>query len=443
MGCDEKLVLIVDDEPAVVEAHSSLVRDLGYSVIKCTDPLAVDEILTSYPVNLVILDMRMPIRNGLEVLHELRVRNAHVGVVMATVVNDIDHAVRAIKSGAYNYLLKPLNKDRLSIVLESYFANHPKTLMGAEHNNGFFTVDPQFEEIFRRINAFAAAQVPVLIRGETGTGKELVAHLLHRLSPRCKEPFVAVNVAAISQEIFESEMFGHARGSFTGAVRDKQGYLEVAGAGTLFCDEIGEISLESQKKFLRVLQTKQFCRVGETNLCDFAATFFFATNRDLSELVSNNLFRQDLYFRLSNHEIYLPPLKERNGDIELLSDYFFKKYSSQYGRILEGIAPETINVLKSYSYPGNVRELEGIISSAVLLEQSSWLRPTSLPPHVANQAVNTVSEEPNLEKIRERAIFCALSECDGNQTKAAKKLGIARETLNRFLKSYHSRIASV
>ncbi len=440
MGSIGHRVLVVDDEPAVAAAHVSLLHQLGYDAQYTEDSRQVYKLVRELGIEIVMLDLRMPLLDGTEVLKELRLRAPQVGVVIATVVNDIEQAVRAIKSGAYNYLLKPITGERLGAILRSYFENRQGTLVGSTHFTNFVTQAPQFEEIFRKVVAYAKADIPVLVCGETGTGKELVAQFLHATSPRRDAPFIAVNVAAIPEEIFESEMFGHRRGSFTGAIRDKIGYFEAAGEGTLFLDEIGELTQEQQKKLLRVLQEKQFCKIGDTTPVRMAGRVVFATNRDLKALSRQGQMREDLYFRLSSHIVTLPPLRERGGDIRILARYFFKKYCSQYGRLLDQIEEETFAILEAYAYPGNVRELEGIISSAVLLEQSSNLRACSLPSHLLEPQTST-DDLTSLESVRFQTIFSALNEYDGNQTKAAKKLGIARETLNRFLRQYRNRAA--
>lgn len=430
-------ILIVDDEPAVVETHAMLVKDLGYRAMTQTDPEQVESDLKKHPaIGAVLLDIRMPGMGGMELLHRIKLRRPHMGVVMATVVNDIEHAVNSIKQGAYNYLLKPLQEERLKDVLQSYFSNQPKALFKDPRFASFITNNTLFESIFRNVKAYAEADVPVLIQGETGTGKELIANIIHSLSPRSLGPFAAVNVPALSAQLFESELFGYRRGAFTGAIQDHAGYFEEAGDGTLFLDEIGELDLDQQKKLLRVLQTRRFTRVGETKEREFRGRIVLATNRDLREDIKAQIFRDDLYYRLSSHCIDLPPLRQRGEDLDVLMTYFLRKYCSQFGRVIEGFDPEALKLLKQYSFPGNVRELEGLISSAVLLEQSPYIRPETLPSHIA------YPPEPDgedLESVRYRTIMKVMSECRGNQTRAAEKLGVSRGYLNRFLREYRTR----
>lgn len=446
MGSLKEVILIVDDEIDVAMYHSSLLQEFGYLPLIETNPLEVPSRLLSDPsISIALLDMRMPESYGLEVLRVIKRLSPHVGVIMATVVNDIAEAVQATKNGAYNYLLKPLQKDRLGRVIESYLNNRPKSLTQDSRFRAFVTNHRVFEDIFRRSALYAEQDIPVLITGETGTGKEIMAELIHTLSDRKQGPFIPVNISAISGGLFESELFGHVKGAFTGSVRDKVGFFERASDGTLFLDEIGELPLEHQAKLLRVLQSRKFNRVGSSASVDAKARVVFATNRDLKECVERGTFREDLYFRISNHELVIPPLRERQSDIELLAHYFLNKYNAQYGRWLQGISAEAILFLRNYPFPGNVRELEGIMSSAVLLEQSTYLSPNVLPPHITTYSSSNlydkekgrdvlIMDPTNLKNLKKQKIIEALLECGGNQTKAAIKLGISRVTLNRWLK---------
>ncbi len=429
-------VLIVDDDIEVATSHARMVLDLGYRTLTESNPEAVESLLERAPeVSIVLLDVRMPRLNGLELLMRIRLRRPEVGVVMATVVNDVEHAVRAIKSGAYNYLLKPLQADRVGRVLESWFGSRSAPPTDDAEFRGLITGAASLREIFARVRALAGTDVTVLLGGETGTGKELVAERLHALSARRAGPFVPVNVAALSPPLFESELFGHRAGAFTGATQDHPGYFGTAAGGTLFLDEIGEISPESQTKFLRVVQSRRYCRVGEAVERPLEARLVVATNRDLAAAVRDGDFREDLYYRLSSHAVLLPPLRDRPGDVGLLSRYFLEKYSCQYGRTIRSLDPETMRCLEKHLWPGNVRELEGIMSMAVLVEKSDRLTPDSLPEHVR---IGTKTGQ-NLEAVRYQAVMQALAACGGNQTKAADRLGISRVTLNRWLKQYRER----
>lgn len=429
-------VLVVDDDPEVAQDHARILRSIGYTPKLQSVPEDVEPFLNREPgVDLVLLDIRMPGLNGIELLHRIKLRRPDIGVVMATVVNDVEHAVRAIKAGAYNYLLKPLQADQVQRVLHSYFSNQPAPVVEDPRFRPFITGHPAFREIFRRVKVFAETDLPVLVLGETGTGKELIAHLLHALSPRADGRFLTTNVASVPATLFESELFGHARGAFTGALQDRGGYFEAAAKGTLFLDEIGELGLEQQSRLLRVLQERRFFRVGETVERETTARVLMATNRDLEAEVKQGRFREDLYYRISNYCITLPPLRERGNDVEVLANYFARKYASQFGRPITGFSEEAIARLKAYSFPGNVRELEGIVNAAVLLEDGLTIRSASLP----DKMISAAPPENDLEKVRYQTILRVLAECEGNQTRAAEKLGIARQTLNALLKTYRER----
>jgi DNA-binding NtrC family response regulator len=429
-------ILIVDDQKETAETHSAILRELKYEHVFETNPQNVLPLLNAdRSINLVLLDIRMPGVNGLEMLVKIKSQFPTIGVIMATVVSDMQEAVKAIKIGAFNYLLKPLQSERLKSVIEAYYDSLPKSIVIDPRFSSYITNDDHFKEIFQRINAFGQADATILIEGETGTGKELIAQIIHSISDHSKGPYVAVNIAAISESLFESELFGHLKGSFTSANKDHKGFIESAENGSLFLDEIGELGIEQQKKLLRLLQNKTYSKVGASTESKMKSRVIFATNKKLKDEVKEKRFREDLFYRISSHTITIPPLRERPNDIMLLAKYFLKKYVSQYGRIIVDFNEDSINCLNNYKYPGNIRELEGIISSAVLLEQTNLVTLASLPYHVK---YNTDVFE-DLERIKYLAIMKTLGEFNGNQTKAALKLGIARGTLNRILKDFQEK----
>jgi len=429
-------VLVVDDDQQVAEDHARILRGIGYNSVTQSVPEDVEPHLHRMPnIDLVLLDIRMPGLNGIELLRRIKLRRPDVGIVMATVINDVEHAVQAIKAGAYNYLLKPLQKEQVERVLQSYFSNQPVPINEDPRFRPFITAHPDFREIFRRAKVFAETDLPILLLGETGTGKEVIAQLIHTLSPRRDSRFLTANMAAIPPSLFESELFGHARGAFTGAIQDRSGYFEAAGGGTLFLDEIGELGPEQQSRLLRVLQEKRYFRVGETVERESSARVVLATNRDLAADVRQGRFREDLYYRISNYCITLPPLRERGNDVEVLATYFARKYASQFGRPITGFSPEALQLLRRYAFPGNVRELEGMVNAAVLLEEGTIIQPASLPEKLGVPP----KDGTELETTRFQTVQRVLAECDGNQTKAAERLGIARQTLNALLKSYRER----
>lgn len=426
-------ILVVDDQIETAETHAAILKDLNYNFGTETNPKNVISILSNdRAINLVLLDIRMPEMSGLELLFQIKSQFPNVGVIMATVISDIQEAVKAIKNGAFNYLLKPLQKERLASVIHSYFESIPQLINDDPRFSSYITNDPKFVEIFKRINVFSQVDVPILIEGETGTGKELISQIIHSVSNNANGPFVAVNVAAISETLFESELFGHIKGSFTSAHRDHKGFIEMAENGSLFLDEIGELGFEQQKKLLRILQNKTYSKVGSSTEVKMNCRIILATNKNLKTEVQNKKFREDLYYRIASHTIYLPPLKERPNDLILLSRYFLRKYASQYGRIIDDFSKESIECLINYKYPGNIRELEGIISSSVLLEQTNLVTLSSLPYHLKVKS----NDSDDLEGIKFQAIKKTLEEFNGNQTKAAQKLGIARGTLNKLIQDY-------
>ena len=426
-------VMVIDDVEDVAAAHASMLATLGYEVDTSTDPVAgLNQVVSDRGIGVVLLDIRMPEMSGLEILRSIKTRRPDCGVIMATVVNDIDQAVEAIKSGAYNYLLKPLQAERLDAVLESYYVNRPGHSVDSPVFSPFITQDKKFEEIFRRVASFAKADVPVLIHGETGTGKELIAQMIHAASDRSDKAYHAVNMGALSQNIFESELFGHAKGAFTGAHREHSGHFGEIGEGTIFLDEIGELSLDQQKRLLRVLQNGEYSRVGETSVRNFTGRIVFASNRDLKQEVDEGAFREDLYYRIANYEIRLPPLRERKGDIELLAGYFFEKYRSQFGRDVHAIGEDAMSCLREFKFPGNVRELEGLISAAILIEESHELTEESFPDHVRFAE----HEEHGEEGEKAKALIKALELSQGNRTRAAEQLKVSRQYLYVLIERY-------
>lgn len=432
----KKTLLVVDDDVEIAEAHAGILRQLGFrSVVQTDSSLVIAQLTKGLKVDLVLLDMRMPKLSGLELLRRIKVTQPQLPVIIVTVVDDIEKAVEATKSGAYSYLLKPLRSDQLKRVLESYFSTRLQSATDDPRFGAIVTQNLAFQNIFHRVAAFAGADVPILIEGETGTGKELIAELIHSLSGRALAPFVAINIAALSAPLFEAELFGHSKNAFTGAQVERWGYLKKAKAGSLFLDEIGELDLSLQAKLLRLLQTNVYQRLGETKDQRFEARFIFATNRSLKTEAEQGRFRPDLYYRLASYTIKLPPLRERGADIELLANYFLKKHCAQFGRVMEGIQPDVIALLNKYPFPGNVRELEGLIGSAILLEPSNFLSPESFPHHIRFAK----PKGRDLASSRYHEVMRALGEVGGNQTKAAEKLGIARGTLSRYLKEYRKK----
>lgn len=429
-------ILVVDDQVETTATHCAMLKKLNFQSIAETNPENVISLLVNdRSINLVLLDVRMPNINGLELLHKIKSQFPNIGVIMATVISDIQEAVKAIKIGAFNYLLKPLQKERLGSVINAYYESLPTNISDESQFSYYITKEPRFSEIFQRIKVFGKVDIPILIEGETGTGKELIAQIIHSISDKSNWPFVAVNIASISESLFESELFGHKKGSFTGAFKDRKGYIEMAENGSLFLDEIGDLGLEQQKKLLRLLQNKTYAKVGDSKESPVNCRIILATNKNLNDEIMAKKFREDLFYRIASHTVSLPPLRERPKDIMLLAKFFLKKYSSQYGRNITDFNEECVAFLCKYRYPGNIRELEGIISSSVLLEQSSMISLPALPYHLKYDT----NVEDDFEAMKYLAIMKALGEFNGNQTKAAVKLGIARGTLNKMLQEFKAK----
>ncbi|MFN7134251.1 MAG: sigma-54-dependent transcriptional regulator, partial [Myxococcales bacterium] len=373
-------ILIVDDEQNARGGLKSLLADEGYDVAEASDGTEALDQLTAFAPDLVLSDVRMPRMDGMELLAKAREAGSDASFVMMTAFASIETAVEAMRLGAENYLVKPLDVNAVSVVLEKVLekrqlqrdADTLRDRVRARYSfKNIVGQAAQLQAVFDVIKQAAPTRATVLVLGESGTGKELVAQALHEESPRRDKPFIKVNCSALSETLLESELFGHERGSFTGAVARKAGRFELADEGTLFLDEIGEISPSLQVKLLRVLQTKEFERVGGTQTLKIDVRIVAATNRDLAAEVKAGRFREDLYYRLNVVAVTLPPLRDRKGDIPALVNHFLQKYCDAYGKTVRGLAPGTLNALLSHDWPGNVRELENAVERAVVLCQGT------------------------------------------------------------------------
>jgi DNA-binding NtrC family response regulator len=432
------MILVVDDLAEIASEHAEMLTALGFENEVITNPFDVMDFLRrEKSVDLVCLDLRMPGLGGQDLMRQINEFNPSIGVIIATVVNDVREAVKSIRSGAYNYLLKPLQPESLYKTVNSFYGNRPLNISGDPRFSSFITRSERLKDVFSRVSVFANSDLPVLVMGETGTGKDLVARLIHSLSSRNGKVYLPVNISSLKGDLFQSEMFGHVRGSFTGADKSRKGFFAEADGGTLFIDEIGELPLGQQKDLLRVLQDGSYFPVGSSASLQTNCRLIFATNRNLREEVKCGRFREDLYYRICHAAVSIPPLRERTEDIECLGDYFLKKYCSQHGRLISSISPHAMGLLKGYSFPGNVRELEGMMNVAVMLESSSQLRSSHLPEYLTEKKVDESILLPdcdmNLNAVRKRTILHALKLSDQNQSKAAERLGISRSTLHRFL----------
>lgn len=447
------VILIVDDEKNTREGLARALQR-NYDVRLADSGAAALQILDSEPVDLLLSDVRMPEMDGLTLMKRALARVPQPVCVLLTAYGTVDAAVEATKAGAYDYLEKPVNLDRLETVIQRALAsrameNENRRLREQlDRRYGLENIvgqSPEMQEVFETIRQVAPTRATVLIEGESGTGKELVARAIHQLSPRAMGPFVAVHCAALSPTLLESELFGHERGAFTGAVERHTGRFEAADGGTLFLDEIGEIDPSIQVKILRVIEERRFERVGGRETIETDVRLVAATNRNLRQLVEERKFREDLYFRLNVVTITLPPLRARAGDIPLLVDRFLREFAAENGRPPPTLTPDATDALTAYPWPGNVRELRNAIERMVVLARGDRLTVRDLPPtvreHLRLRERNTESSETgggslSLEENERRLIRRALELTGGNRVRAAKELGISRRTLHRKILAY-------
>jgi DNA-binding NtrC family response regulator len=436
-------VLVADDERNLREL---LVRELsrkGHAVEGVGDGEAALERLRDDPPDVLILDMRMPRLEGIDVLRRLAEQPESPQVIVTTGFQEVSSAVEAMKLGAYDYLTKPARIEELDILVRKAAEKGRlirqnvvlrDRLDPAAPAGGIITASGKMEEILRLIDRVAPTDSTVLVLGESGTGKELVARAIHERSPRASQAFVAIHCGALPREVLESELFGHEKGAFTGAVNAKPGLIELADGGTLLLDEIGEMEPESQVKLLRVLETRSFFRVGGTRSRTVDMRLVCATNRDLGEAIRQGRFRQDLFYRINTISVTLPPLRDRPEDVRVLAEHFLEQ-NAQYGP--KRLAPETLGRLEAYHWPGNVRELQHVIQRAAILGGSEVIQPVDLPPEI--QHGDPVAPQPtpgSLESMERQHIIATLKQVGGHRGKAAALLGIDPKTLYRKLLGY-------
>ncbi len=444
----KKRVLIVDDEKSTREGLARALQR-NYEVVLAESGARALEIVAERPVDVVLADLRMPGMDGLSLLQRLLARTPQPVCILLTAYGSIETAVEAMKRGAHDFLTKPVNLDELDLLLKRALrAREMETenrrlreqldsKYGMENMIG---ESPPMQEVFETIRQVAPTRATVLIQGESGTGKELVAHAIHGLSPRRQGPFIAVHCAALSPTLLESELFGHERGAFTGAVERRPGRFELADGGSIFLDEVGEIDPSVQVKILRVLEEHRFERVGGRETLETDARLITATNRDLQKLVAENKFRDDLFYRLHVVVINLPPLRERREDIPLLARRFLEECSRENSKPMEGMTPDTMDVLIRYEWPGNIRELKNTIERMVILSRQNKLTVRDIPPAIRAEAGDSASgrsvRDMSLEDAEREHILKALEAHGGNRTRAARQLGISRRTLHRKLNQY-------
>lgn len=460
-------VLLVDDEEPFLQSMSFTLSAEGINhIIECQDSRKVVALLSGQDFSVVLLDMSMPHLSGWELLPLIVRDHPDIPVIIVTALNEVETAVECMKSGAFDYLVKPVDDVRLlacirrainlsevrheNRVLKDYLLSdkldHPEVF------SGIITRDKAMRSIFQYIEAVAGTTLPVLITGETGTGKELIARAVHRLSGRQGE-FLPVNVAGVDDHFFSDTLFGHKKGAFTGADRDRRGLIEQASGGTLFLDEIGDLHLESQVKLLRLIEERKYYPVGSDIPKLAEARIVVATHRDLESLQNQEIFRRDLFYRLRTHHVHLPPLRERKGDIPLLAEYLLGKASKTLGKKKVTPPRELYTLLSAYHFPGNIRELEGMIFDAVSRHKSGVLSLESFREkiHSMPKGEQTTSERdsekssgtgaiifpeplPTMKEIERKLIEETLKRAGGNQTIAARMLGLSRRALNNRLR---------
>jgi two-component system response regulator AtoC len=456
-------VLVVDDEKNITFVIQAMLERAGFEAVVFNDSAAALEAMASEDVDAVITDLYMPGPGGMEILEYCKKNHAQIPVVVITAYGTVESAVGALKKGAFDFITKPFDQTELLNVVQKAVATHdqrqkepiiyvrpPKQATQAEPTlasiSSIIGSSAPMQEVFKLISKIAHSPSTVLVWGESGTGKELVAFEIHRNSPRAEKPFIKINCAAIPATLIESELFGYEKGAFTGAVASKPGRFELAHEGTLFLDEVGEMPLEMQVKLLRVLQEQEFERVGGIETTRVDVRIIAATNKDLQEEVKNGRFREDLYYRLNVVPIHLPALRERMEDIDLLVPYFLQQFNEKLKKEITGITPETLISLKSYAWPGNIRQLENVLERMMLMCDGTYLSTDDLPDEFTVSAREPSSEQtdgsPSLKQIVRRQtqalekglIEKALEETGGNVTRAAEKLGLSRKGLQLKIK---------
>lgn len=437
-------IIIVDDDPLIRESLFELLRQEGYAADMAAGPKEVLDKLSESHYDVLIADIKMPEMSGMELLRRVRSKHPECAVILITGYGSIQNAVEAMKEGAADYITKPIQdaeiKARIESILEKQaLRRENKALRGRLRNDEQFHEmvghDPKMREIYQMVDTIAGTDANVLIYGETGTGKRLIARAIHFHDPARREhPFVEVPCAALPETLLESELFGHVKGAFTSALRDRTGRFEMADGGTILLDDIDAFSLSLQAKLLRVLEHQEFERVGDTRTIKVNVRIIAATNRNLEEMVANGTFREDVYYRLNVVTITVPPLIERRGDIPLLAHYFVERFNKATGKS-KSLSDEAVETLLAYRWPGNVRELENAIERACILSKEDVITPADLPENVRNGAARGTAV-PGVAPLREtiklperQIILDALERTSWNRKEAAKLLGISRSTL--------------
>jgi len=453
---ERERILVIDDEEDMLVNCGRMLTRFGYEPLTATDGTAGLEILQRERPALVLTDLRMPGMDGMEVVRAAKAADPNVIVIMTTAFATLESAVEAIKEGAYDYLTKPFTADQLRLIIDRALTQRRlqeenqrlrQQLQQTYRFENIIGRSMAMTEVYEVIKKVASSEANILILGESGTGKELIARCLHANSRRAEKPFIPVDLASLPENLLESELFGHERGAFTGAHATRAGLFEAAQGGTVFLDEIGELSPNLQAKLLRVLQEREVRRVGGNRVIEVDVRVISATNRDVHAAVGKGTFREDLYYRLNVISIPLPPLRERKGDVPLIAYHYLQKYAAASGKEIHGIAPAALDLLEAYHWPGNVRELQNVIERAAVLTDGDQIRPQDLPDHLR---AHPTPETPSLKDLPLKAAKAEwarsfertylqdlLRRHGGNISQAAKAAGVDRKTIHRLLKRHN------
>ncbi|MCX5912235.1 MAG: sigma-54 dependent transcriptional regulator [Deltaproteobacteria bacterium] len=444
-------ILVVDDEESIRMMLRAVLEEEGYEIIEAADGPEAVKAVEQNPLDLILLDIRMTTMDGIETLTEIRKISPFVPVLMMTAYATVKTAVEALKAGAFEYLAKPLDIEELKILVQKaleYYRLREENLTLKERLGSRFDFSRiigkgrKMKELFDFLAQVAPSEATVLILGESGTGKELVANAIHHNSPRTQQPFVKVACAALPETLLESELFGHEKGAFTGAIARREGRFQAAHRGTIFLDEVGEMSLAIQTKLLRVLQEREFEPVGSSRTVKVDVRVIAATNKDLGKEIKEGRFREDLFYRLNVIPIHLPPVRERKEDIPALANHFLSLYREKNKKEIKEISPKALDLLIRHDWPGNIRELENCLERAVIVARGELIAPADLPPAIQNlPAGKEDAEIPfpagiSLEEAEKALILKTLEDAGGNRSRAAEILGINRRTLQMKLKEY-------
>ena len=437
-------ILVAEDEEIALKHLLYTLGNEGYEVLGAKNGREAFDRINSDHFDLLITDVKMPGMSGIELLDKVKETNPDIDVMIITGFGSVGDAVDAMKRGAYDYITKPFNLDELVIKVRKISEKKKlkkentalKAFFGMNKKVSIIAKSESMKTILRLIEGIQSSDCNILLTGETGVGKSLLAKIIHFTSKRQEMPFLSINCATLTEELLASELFGHERGAFTGAVRTKQGLVEIADTGTLFLDEIAEMSPNLQAKLLKVIEEGEFFRVGGTRPIKVDVRFIAATNQMVKNAIAEGRFREDLYYRLNVMEIFIPPLRDRKDDIEPLAEFFLRKHLLSSRGKVTGFKKESLSILKSYSYPGNVRELENIIERAVILEKGTLINPESLPQTLKMFQIETIEPERirTLDELNKDYAEKVIDFVGGNRSKAAELLGISRTSLWRILK---------